>query len=61
MDRPQDMALLRLRNPIKEVDFFSQNGRQDVTEAGAGVASPKGHQEEEEDALARGGASVNVS
>ncbi|CAL9205853.1 unnamed protein product, partial [Musa hybrid cultivar] len=60
MDRPQDMALLRLRNPIKEVDFFSQNGRQDVTEAGAGVASPKGHQEEEENALARGGASVNT-
>ncbi|RZS21786.1 hypothetical protein BHM03_00054459 [Ensete ventricosum] len=61
MDRPQDMALLRFRNPIKEVDFFSQNGRRDVTEAGAGVSSPTGHQEAEEDALARGGASVNVS
>ncbi|RWW56873.1 hypothetical protein BHE74_00036363 [Ensete ventricosum] len=58
---PQDMALLRFRNPIKEVDFFSQNGRRDVTEAGAGVSSPTGHQEAEEDALARGGASVNVS
>ena len=76
MARPHEMQLLRFEDRIEptctitEVDFFSQDHRRAVAEAGASPASPKDHQrveeeekeeEEEEDSPAHGLTDINVS
>lgn len=71
MARPHEMQLLRFEDRIEptctitEVDFFSQDHRRAVAEAGASPASPKDHhrveEEEKEDSPAHGLTGVNVS
>ncbi|CAD5164272.1 unnamed protein product [Musa acuminata subsp. malaccensis] len=75
MARPHEMQLLRFEDRIEptctitEVDFFSQDHRRAVAEAGASPASPKDHQrveeeekeeEEEEDSPAHGLTGINI-